>query len=74
MTESKYAERVRKMLEDGYTIEQAVACIYDLFQNYLIDEPEEIRLYDIADPKEEHNRCFDYWQAMDYENPLIQEE
>ena len=51
-------------------IPSKLACIYDLWQNYEIEEKEEEELYDYVDPNEEYNNVSEYWWNMDYENPL----
>lgn len=66
-----YYEKLDQMERDGFTIPQQLACIYDLYQDYRIDEPEEIDLYFYVDPDEEFNNVSEYWHEMDFENPLI---
>jgi len=58
------------MEQNGYTIPQMLACIYDLYQDYMIDEPDELDLYFYVDPDEEYNNVSEYWREMDYANPL----
>ena len=69
---SEYIVKLEGLKKD-YTIEQLLACVYDLFQNYQIDEDEENELYDFLDPKEEFNFVSDYWMKMDFPNPLMEE-
>lgn len=63
--------RLQEMIDDLWEVPKMVACIYDLFQDYLISETQEQVLYAIADPFEEFNECSDYWRDMDYMNPLL---
>ena len=64
--------KLEQMVDDGWEISKMVACIYDLFQEYIISETQEQILYQIADPFEDYNECGDYWREMDYGNPLLQ--
>lgn len=68
---SKYENKVIELKEKGMSIQNILACIHDVWQNYLIDEDEENYLYNIADPNEEYNDVHDYWYNMDFENPLL---
>lgn len=67
----KVKEKLQHMKKDFWDISKMVACIYDLFQEYIISEEQEQILYKIADPLEEYNECSEYWNEMDYENPLL---
>ena len=64
--------KLEEMIEDGWEIPKMVACIYDLFQEYVISETQEQILYQIADPFEDYNECSEYLRDMDYDNPLIE--
>lgn len=68
----KVKQKVIDMKFSGWEIYKIVACIYDLFQSYLISETQETILYNLADPKERFNNCSGYWRDMNYENPLIE--
>jgi hypothetical protein len=67
----KTREKLLEMNKDNWEIPKMVACIYDLWQNYYIDDDEEDYLYSLADPNDEYNNCSDYWREMNYENPLM---
>lgn len=74
ISEEKFEEVKQKIIDmkfSGWEIYKIVACIYDLFQSYLISETQETILYNIADPKERFNNCSGYWRDMDYDNPLM---
>ena len=69
---SRFEDKVKGFLRSGqYSIPQVVGFIYDLYQDYEIDEPEEEYLFDIADPDEQYNECYEYWCAWPYDNPLL---
>ena len=75
LSQEKFDEvkvKLRQMLNDGWEVPKMVACIYDLFQEYIISETQEQILYQIADPFEDYNECSEYWYEMDYDNPLLQ--
>ena len=67
----KIRQAVLQMLSDGWDIRKCLACIHDLYQEYLISEEQEVSLYYVADPCDQYNNVHDYWNDMDYENPLI---
>ena len=73
LEESKY-KAIKFMLMDlkvkGWDISRLVACIYDLWMDYILSDEQEAELYRIADPLEKYNSCYDYWYNMDYANPL----
>lgn len=50
-----YKPKVEKMLNDGYTVEQVLGCIYGLYDDYLINEATEEALYAVADPEDKCN-------------------
>ena len=62
--------KIKRLKRDGWEIPKLVACVYDLFQDYLISEAQEEVLYIIADPFEKYNEPSEYWREMDYANPL----
>lgn len=75
LDEEKYqlvVQRLREMIKTGWSKPCMVACIYDLFQNYIIDEDQERDLYYMADPDDEYNNCSEYWHEMNYDNPLME--
>ena len=47
--------KLEEMIEDGWEIPKMVACIYELYQDYIISKVQEAVLYEIADPEEEFN-------------------
>ncbi|MCM1178649.1 MAG: hypothetical protein NC347_00190 [Clostridium sp.] len=61
-----------RMRDAGWRTDDMIACIYDLYQDYRINEDMEIELYDLADPQGKYNACSIYWNDMDYDNPLSQ--
>lgn len=62
---------LEKMIKAGWEISKMIACIYELFQEYIISETQEQILYNIADPFEDFNECSKYYKEMDYDNPLM---
>lgn len=64
--------KLAQLIAEGWETPKLVACIYDLYQEYIISNEQECELYDIADPHEDYNECFRYWMEMNYENPLLQ--
>lgn len=68
---SKYKKAIDKMRVDGYSIPYIVGCIYDLYQDYRIEEDVEGILYDYIDPNEQYNNCGDYSWNLVKENPLM---
>lgn len=70
---SQYENRVKKLLATK-PIPYVVGCIYGLYMDYEIDEPEEEYLYKIADPNDYFNEPHDYWCDIDdTKNPLLKE-
>lgn len=64
--------KLAQMMADGWEIPKLVACVYDLFQDYIISERQEIELYNFVDKDERYNDVGSYWRNMDYKNPLLQ--
>lgn len=64
--------KLTRMMADGWEIPKLVACVYDLFQDYIISEEQEIELYSLVDEDERYNDVGSYWWDIDYENPLLQ--
>lgn len=60
-----------KMEKAGYLIQEKLACIHDLFHNYLIDEEQEEELYKFVDPDNDFNNVHSYWENYIGENPLM---
>ena len=68
---SKVKKKLYQMIVSKYPLKDILACIYDLFQEYLISEEQETELYTIADPKETFNDVADYYfDEFNGENPL----
>ena len=65
-------ESLKEQLDNlvDMNITDKLACIHDLYQNYEISEEEEEELYKYVDPYDDYNNVFEYWNDMDYENPL----
>lgn len=67
--------KARNMLLDmathGYDITECLACVYDLYQEGLITEDEEQRLYHDVDPKALWNDVAAYWYNFSEKNPLF---
>ncbi len=55
-----------------YTTPQLVGFVYDLYQDYLISEEQELELYSLVDPYEDYNDCGGYWNEWIGENPLAE--
>lgn len=69
----QYKTKVENLLSSGMGIKQLLACVCDLYQDGLIDEDQEIALYDTIDPYEMYNDVEAYWMSMDFENPLLEQ-
>ena len=67
----QYKTKVESLLSSGMDIKQLLACVCDLYQDGLIDEDQEMELYNIIDPDELYNDTEAYWMSMDFENPLL---
>lgn len=67
----QYKTKVESLLSSGMDIKQLLACVCDLYQDGLIDEDQEMELYNIIDPYELYNDTEAYWMSMDFENPLL---
>lgn len=67
----QYKSKVKSLLSSGMDIKQLLACVCDLYQDGLIDENQELELYEIIDPDELYNDVEAYWMSMDFENPLL---
>lgn len=57
-------------LEKGTHPKFLIGCIYDLYQNYLISEEQEVELYYLVDPMQQYNNVSEYWEMVD-NNPLM---
>lgn len=68
-----YKWDVKELLKTK-SIPWVLGWIYDMYQDYEIDEAEESELYKIADPNEEFNSPAKYWRAMDIESDFTDEE
>lgn len=58
---------VRFLMDAGLETWAIVGIIHGWYQEYEIDEDEESYLYTIADPDEQWNDCWDYWDMIDEE-------
>lgn len=69
----QYKSKVKSLLSSGMDIKQLLACVCDLYQNGLIDEDQEMELYNIIDSYELYDDVEAYWMNMDFENPLLEQ-
>lgn len=53
-------------------VKYMIACIHDLYQNYIISEDQEMELYEIVDTEEKYNDVWDYWNEMNEPNGLTE--
>lgn len=68
---SKYEDKAKELIEEGfYSVPQVIGFVYDLYQDCQINEPEEEYLYNLLDPEEKYNECYEYWCAWPFANPL----
>jgi len=68
-------EIVKAMLHymkvDGWSIQRRLACIYDLFMDYMISIEQETELYTLVDPEEQYNDVSKYYYDDSFDrNPL----
>ncbi len=63
---------LKDLIRMNWATDKLVACVYDLYQEYIISEDQESELYDLVDPEEKFNDCHNYWHEMDYDNPLLE--
>lgn len=63
-------KKLKELKIQGWEIYKLVACIYDLWMDYILSDKQEAELYWIADPTESYNDCGKYLNDMDYDNPL----
>ena len=63
-------KKLNELKIQGWEIYKLVACIYDLWMDYILSDKQEAELYQIVDPKELYNDCGKYLYDMDYDNPL----
>ena len=68
----QYKTKVENLLSSGMDIKHLLACVCDLYQDGLIDEDQEMTLYEIIDPNELYNDVETYWMNMDFDNPLLE--
>lgn len=68
----QYKAKVENLMSSGMSIRPLLACVCDLYQDGLIDEDQEMELYNIIDPDEVYNDVESYWMNMDFDNPLLE--
>ena len=69
---SRYEDKAKDLIENQYySVPQVIGFIHDLYQEGMINDPEEEYLYNLVDPEEEYNECYEYWCAWPYDNPLL---
>ncbi len=61
-----------QLMQYKYDTKTILACIYDLYQEYLISDSQEAELYELADPDDEYNEPSKYWRELEIENPLLE--
>lgn len=54
-------QAVKDCIKNGWDIRDVLAEIYNIYQEYLISEEQESKLYELADPKELYNSPQEYW-------------
>lgn len=64
--------KLNEMMVAGKDIKYMIACIHDLYQDYIISEDQEMELYEIVDPEEKYNDVWDYWNEMNEPNGLME--
>lgn len=64
--------RIIEYKYEGKSIKFILACIHDLFQEYIISEDQEMELYYLADPEDKYNDVWDYWNEMNEPNGLME--
>lgn len=60
-----YYQAFRDLMQRGIETEKLVACVYGLYQDYLIDDDTEESLYNLVDPDEQYNSPAEYWYGLD---------
>lgn len=64
-------KQIDKMFDNGYTIDQVCGCICGLFYYGLINDVDEMRLHEYADPDNVMEiAAFEAWCEFEGENPL----
>lgn len=58
-------ERVKELMKE-YSIKDMVAEVYNLYQDYLINEKQEEELYRIVDPEDIENSPSELWYSDNY--------
>ena len=70
---SKYESKAKELIEKYYySVQQVLGFIYGLYEDYEINEPEEMYLYKVIDPEDKYPDPIDYWKVWEYANPLEQ--
>ena len=57
----KIREKCKDLLVKGWDVTLLIACIHDLWDEYLCSEEQEVELYNLVDPKELFNNVCDYY-------------
>lgn len=60
------------MKKSGWQTYKMVACVHELWREYIISGDQAEELYWIADPEEKYNDTAEYYSEMDYKNPLME--
>lgn len=60
------------MYNKKYSTKDILACIYELYQEYIISDAQEKELYNLIDPENEFNEPSVYYREMKVENPLLE--
>lgn len=62
---------IDKMFASGHSIDEVCGCICGLYHDYLINEPQEVELYEYADPDNVMDDApYEAWGEWEGENPL----
>lgn len=68
--EFQYLLKKFKMYTFGYTIKECIACIYDLWQDFILSDEQEYALYKYIDPEDRYNDIEEYYYQFNRTNPL----
>lgn len=62
---------LRNCMSEGRDIKELLAWIYDLYQEYVLSDEQEEKLYEFVDPNETFNDVVEYWRDYDGNNLLL---
>lgn len=58
-------DKIKDMGNSEKDIKHLLACVYDLWQEYIITDDQEAELYALIDPNEKYNNVWDYWNDLE---------